>query len=84
MAVGKQAVAQWAQRIAVLIVTAPQAGERIVIAFEGQQADGAQRLQVIMHVAQDFIVAFAGITQEFPDPEMGEAGAQGLQARDGE
>ena len=84
MAVGKQAVAQRAERIAVLIVTAPQAGERIVIAFERQQADGAQRLQVIVDIAQDFLVAFAGIAQDFPDLQFGEAGAQGLEARDGE
>ena len=84
VAVGKQAVAQRAQRVAVLVVTAPQAGERVVIAFEGQQADGAQGLQLIVDVAQDLIVAFAGIPQDFPNLEIGEAGAQAPQAWDSE
>jgi len=84
MAIGEQAVAQGAERIAVLVIAALETGIGIVIAFERQQANGAQRLQLVMDVAQDRFVAFACVAQEFPDLESGEAVAQALEAGDGE
>ena len=41
VAVAEQAVTQWAEGIAVLIIAAFQAGEGQVIAGHGEQADGA-------------------------------------------
>ena len=84
MAVGEQAVAQRAERIAVLVIAALETGEGIVIAFERQQANGAQGLQLGMDVAQDRFVAFTGVAQEFADLQQGEAGPQALEAGDGE
>jgi len=37
-----------------------------------------------MNIAQDLFVAFPGVTQEFPNLESGEAGAQALEAWDSE
>ena len=84
VAVGEQAVTQRTEWIAVLVIAAFETGQGVIIAFGMQQTDGAQRLQVVVDVAQDRFVAFTGIAQEFPDLEIGETGPQGLEARDGE
>ena len=80
VAVGKHLVAQRTEGGAFLVVAALQTGEGIVVAMDRQQTNDAQRLQLIMDVAQDRFVAFTGVTQEFPDLEIGEAGAQAFEA----
>ncbi len=45
-----------------LVVAALEASQGQVIALEMKQADGAQSLQVIVNVVQDFIVTFTGIS----------------------
>ena len=84
VAVGKQPVTQRAEGIAVLIVAALQAGAGFIIAFGVQQADRAQRLQLVMDIAQDFLVTFPCIPQDFPDLQGGETGPQRFETRDGQ
>jgi len=84
VAVGKQAVTQRAEGIAVLIVAALQAGVGFSIAFGMQQADRAQRFQVVMDIAQNFLITFPRIPQDFPNLKGGKMGPQGFETRDGQ
>jgi hypothetical protein len=84
VAVGKQAVAQRAQGGALFVVAARRQVRGSSSPAVVQQADGAQRLQLVMDIAQDLFVAFAGIAQDFPNLESGEAGAQVFEAGDGQ
>ena len=49
-----------------------------------QQADGAQGLQVIMDIAQDVLIAFPGIPQQFADGQSWETGAPVVETREGQ
>jgi len=83
MAVAEKAIAQRAEGIAMLLIAAFEAGEGLVIAVHGEQADGAQGFQVIVDVAQDLLVAFARISQQFADLQSRETAAQLLETGDG-
>ncbi len=82
--VAEQPVAERTEGIALFVVTAFQAGEGLVIAVHGQQADGAQGLQIVVDVAQDLFIAFTSISQQFPNLQQGKAAAQHIETRDGE
>ncbi|MCE5207957.1 MAG: hypothetical protein LLG42_06545 [Chloroflexi bacterium] len=62
MAIAEEAITEGTERVAVLIIAPFEAGERLVIACVVQEADGADGLQVVMDVAQDFLVTFTGIS----------------------
>lgn len=84
VAVAEQAVAQRAEGVAMFIIAAFQASKGQVISVHMQQADGAQGFQVIVNVAQDFLVAFARISQQFADLEFGKPQPERLETGDGE
>lgn len=75
MAVAEEAISQWAEGEALVIVAAFEAGEGRVIALSVEQADGAQGFQFIMDIAQDVLIAFTGIPQQFANGQIGETGA---------
>ena len=51
MAVAEQAIAERAEGVALVVVTAFETGEGLVITLSVEQADGAQGFQVIMDIA---------------------------------
>ena len=75
MAIGKHAIAEGTQGVAMFIIAAFEAGEGFVIALGMQQADGTQGFQVVMDIAQDVLIAFTGIPQQFSDGQIRETGA---------
>jgi hypothetical protein len=84
MAVAEQAIPQGAQGMALVIVAAFETGEGCVIALGVEQADGAQGFQVIMDIAQDVLIAFTGIPQQFTDGQSWETGAPMIETREGQ
>ena len=61
MAVAGEAVAEWAEGDAVLVVAALQAGGGQVVAVGMAEADGAQGMQVGVDVGEDELMAFPGV-----------------------
>jgi hypothetical protein len=84
MAVGRKQIALGAERRAVLVVAALEAGEGQFVVLGVANTDGTQGMQVGVNVAEDVIEAFPGIAYELTDLEGGEAGTQVGEAWEGE
>ena len=78
------AVAQRAERDAVLVVAALQAGQGLVVALGMHEPDGAQSMQILVNISEHALMPFPGVAEHFTDGEFGEAQAQVLEARDGQ
>ena len=69
MAIAGQPVAVRAERDAVLVVAALETSKGLVISFGVAQTNGAQGLEIVVHEAQNFIVALPRIAKQFPNFE---------------
>lgn len=81
MPVEAQAVAVRAQRGPMFVITALEAGERLIVMCITTQVNGAQRLEVIMDEAQDVYMPFSGVAQHLANFEVREAAAQIIETR---
>lgn len=84
VAIGRKAVAMWAERIAEGVVAALETGKGIIIRIMVADANGTQGMQIRVSKGQDIVKTFTGIAEEFADLEIGKAFAHVVQARDGE
>ena len=84
MTVAGQAVAVWTKWDAVVVIAALETGQRMVIPIGMPQTNGAQGVQISMHVFEDLIKTFARIAEHFTNAEVGKTLAEALEARDGE
>jgi hypothetical protein len=65
VAIGREAIAERAEGIAVFVITALEAGEGQIVAIGVAEADGTHGTQVLVDIAQNVVEAFPGITQNF-------------------
>ena len=76
MAVGGKGVAVRTERSALGIIATCETGSRILVDLVMAQREETECPQVVIDVAQDVVVGFAGITSDFADVEIGETAAQ--------
>ena len=84
VAVAGQTIAVWTEWDAILIETALQTGLRILITLRMAQADGAQGVQLVIHVTQHVFDAFGGVAQHFPNLKRWETLPKCVETGDGQ
>lgn len=84
VAVAGTAVTEWAERDAILVVAALQAGERQVITFGMADTDGTQGMQILVNVGEYGLMSLPGVAKHFANAEIGEAAEEILETGDSE
>jgi hypothetical protein len=84
MTVAGQAVAVWTKRDAVFVIAALETGQGLVIPFGMSQTNGAQGVQINMHIFEDLIKTFARIAEHFANAEVRKTLAQMLDPWNGQ
>ena len=65
VAIGREAIAERAEGIAMFVIPALEAGEGQIVAIGVAEADGTHGTQVLVDIAQDVVEAFPGVAQNF-------------------
>ena len=76
MTIAGHAIAVRTERDTVLIIAALEASEGELIAIGVAEANGAQGVEILMHILKDLIKPFTRIPEEFTDLESGKTFAQ--------
>jgi hypothetical protein len=84
MPVERQAIAMRTEWIALVIISAFEARERILVTGVVTDLDRAQGVEGVVDKEQDLIKALSGIADHFRDVEMWKATAEVLEAGDGQ
>ena len=71
MTVAGQAVAVRTKRDAMFVIAALETGQRLLIPLGMPQTNGAQGVQINVHIFEDLIKTFACIAEQFANAELG-------------